>query len=103
MLYCGRWPAPCRVGTRPFDDDTRARLEEVYPDVAFDWPALLKTLQAALGVSRPATTGPAPPPPRSRRPGQAPPAYGGRPGQPRRPGGPSSPRPGEPRGPQEPL
>jgi ribonuclease E len=115
LLYCGRWPTPCRVGSRPFDDETRIRLEEAHPDVAFDWPTLLKTLQAALGVSRPAPSGPPPPPSsssqRSRRPerpgdradrgdrdraGGPPTAYGGRPGQPRRPGGPGSPRPSEP-------
>jgi hypothetical protein len=96
LLYCGRWPTPCRVGLRPFDDETRVRLEEAHPDVAFDWPALLKTLQAALGVSRPATAGPPPPPLRSRRQPPAAPPYGGRPGQPRQPGGPSTPRPTEP-------
>lgn len=115
LLYCGRWPTPCRVGTRPFDDETRIRLEEAHPDVAFDWPTLLKTLQAALGVSRPSAPGGPPPPPpsssqRGRRPERAggregdrdraggpPPPYGGRPGQPpRRPGGPGSPRPSEP-------
>jgi len=106
LLYCGRWPSPCRVGPRPFDDEIRSRLEQAHPDVAFDWPALLKTLQAALGVSRPGPpTGPVPPLSRSRRPApsSAPPPYGGRPGQPRRPGGPSAPRPSEPLEPLEPA
>jgi hypothetical protein len=94
LLYCGRWPAPCRVGLRPFDSETRARLEQAHPDVAFDWSALLKTLHAALGVSRPSLSTPAPPQSRARRPtgagagAWAAYARGGRPGgsQPRRPG-----------------
>jgi hypothetical protein len=86
LLYCGRWPAPCRVGIKPFDEDTRTRLQEAHPEVPFDWPALLKTLNAALGVSRPPIGAPLPPPSRSRRPGAGGPgmAPSGRPGAPYR-------------------
>jgi hypothetical protein len=86
LLYCGRWPTPCRVGIKPFDEETRARLEEAHPDVPFDWPALLKTLNAALGVSRPPLSAPLPPPSRGRRPGAGAPgaAPSGRPGSPYR-------------------
>jgi hypothetical protein len=89
LLYCGRWPSPCRVGQPPFDDETRSLLEQAHPDVPFDWAALLKTLQAALGVSRPPLSGPPPPPSRSRRPpapaSETPYAQGGRPGGPSQP------------------
>ncbi len=67
LLYCGRWPSPCRVGQRPFDEDTRRLLESTHPDVAFDWSALLKTLQAALGGPRlPIASQPPAPPSGSR-------------------------------------
>jgi hypothetical protein len=90
LLYCGRWPTPCRVGIKPFDEETRARLQEAHPDVPFDWPALLKTLNAALGVSRPPLSATPPPPSRGRRPGPGPglgapgPVPSGRPGSPYR-------------------
>jgi hypothetical protein len=102
LLYCGRWPSPCRVGLVPFDDETRSRLEQAHPDVPFDWTALLKTLQAALGMARPPLAGPPPPPSRSRRP---PPPSSGTPypyggsrsgssaGSPRQAPGPGSSRP----------
>jgi len=83
------------VGQRPFDEETRRLLEITYPDVAFDWPALLKTLQAALGGPRLPLSGPPPPPSRSRRP--APIAAAAAPARPPagRPG-PSYPSPAQP-------
>lgn len=47
LLYCCRLPAPLRVGPPPFDDEVRRKLEEAYPEIPFDWAALLKSL---LGV-----------------------------------------------------
>jgi hypothetical protein len=118
LLYCGRWPSPCRVGQRPFDEETRKLLETTHPDVAFDWPALLKTLQAALGGPRLPIANQPPPPAREsresresreprdsrdsrgRRPQGAPPMSGGRPSV-DRPMRPLPPRPEEPLPPVE--
>jgi hypothetical protein len=80
-------PGGLRVGREPFDTDTRDALERANPDIAFDWPALTKTLNQSLAAARWAA--------RQERPGAAAAAAkagkrGGRPGDGRqqgRPGG----------------
>ncbi len=71
LVYWCRMPGGLRVGREPFDAETREALERGNPDLAFDWPALTKTLGQSLAAARWAA--------RQERPGGgAPPAKGPR-------------------------
>jgi hypothetical protein len=76
-------PGGLRVGREPFDVETREALERSNPDLAFDWPALTKSLSQSLAAARWAA--------RQERPGAAVKGRrpGGKPGDSRggRPGG----------------
>jgi hypothetical protein len=52
LVYWCRLPGGMRVGREPFDADTRAALEQGNPDLAFDWPALTKSLNQSLAAAR---------------------------------------------------
>jgi len=41
VLYWFRTPPGVRVGREPFDEGVRRALEAQYPDISFDWPAIL--------------------------------------------------------------
>jgi hypothetical protein len=41
VLYWFRTPPGVRVGREPFDEGVRRALEAQYPDVLFDWPAIM--------------------------------------------------------------
>lgn len=52
LLYWSRLPGGVRVVRDPFDDDTKVRLERANPGVVFDWPSLLKSMQASAAAAR---------------------------------------------------
>ena len=56
VLYWFRSPPNVRVGRLAIDDDTIGAIEELYPDLAFDWPKLLSQrpppLEMKKGTSR---------------------------------------------------
>ncbi len=52
LVYWCRMPGGLRVGREPFDPETRETLERGNPDLAFDWPALTKTLSQSLAAAR---------------------------------------------------
>jgi hypothetical protein len=52
LVYWCRMPGGLRVGREPFDPDTREALERGNPDLAFDWPALTKSLSQSLAAAR---------------------------------------------------
>jgi hypothetical protein len=52
LVYWCRMPGGLRVGREPFDAETREALERGNPDLAFDWPALTKTLGHSLAAAR---------------------------------------------------
>jgi hypothetical protein len=45
ILYVFRTPGGARVGREPLDPEARREIEQRYPDISFDWNAVLKTQQ----------------------------------------------------------
>ena len=43
VLYWYRSPPDVKVGREPFDAEVRRALEKQYPDIAFDWRAIVET------------------------------------------------------------
>ena len=52
VLYWFRSPPNVRVGRLPIDDDTIRTIEELYPDLAFDWPTLLSQRPPPLEIKK---------------------------------------------------
>ena len=52
LVYWCRMPGGMRVGREPFDAETREAIERGNPDLAFDWPALTKSLNQSLAAAR---------------------------------------------------
>ena len=52
VLYWFRSPPNVRVGRLPIDDDTIRTIEELYPDLAFDWPTLLSQRPPSLEMKK---------------------------------------------------
>ena len=52
VLYWFRSPPNVRVGRLAIDDDTIRRIEELYPDLAFDWPSLLSQRPPSLEMKK---------------------------------------------------
>ena len=52
VLYWFRSPPNVRVGRLAIDDDTIRRIEELYPDLAFDWPTLLSQRPPPLEMKK---------------------------------------------------
>ena len=52
VLYWFRSPPNVRVGRLAIDDDTIRRIEELYPDLAFDWPTLLSQRPPSLEMKK---------------------------------------------------
>jgi hypothetical protein len=63
VLYLFRSPSSLQVGRRAFDEEVVEALEHTHPDVAFDWPALLRGQADARSDARvrPRRDGPRPP------------------------------------------
>ena len=52
VLYWFRSPPNVRVGRLAIDDDTIRTIEELYPDLAFDWPTLLSQRPPPLEMKK---------------------------------------------------
>ena len=52
VLYWFRSPPNVRVGSLAIDDDTIRTIEELYPDLAFDWPTLLSQRPPSLEMKK---------------------------------------------------
>ena len=52
VLYWFRSPPNVRVGRLAIDDDTIRTIEELYPDLAFDWPKLLSQRPPPLEMKK---------------------------------------------------
>jgi hypothetical protein len=50
LLYWFRTPPGVKVGREPFDDEMRRTLESQYPDLTFDWKAIVATPMPAPTV-----------------------------------------------------